>query len=211
MEILDIPFVKNPGFMCGQACAAMMIKYYYPQFQVDFAKFDEIIRASKEKYTFPLQSAILLNYFGVAAKCYSSDGYKTTKEDPDNFKKWFGADYEYERKFLDTESFDWMVIEGQKHDLFIKQKTSFDDLLTIYKKGNLVEFVVDWNTLSKKPGPYLGHFLLISGVKDENTILVHDPDRGAHISYPKAQLQKAYSHPVIADDAVIAFGRKEIF
>lgn len=158
-------------------------------------------------YTFPPQIAILLDYYRVKAKAFSSDDVKKLDEDPDQFKRWFGKDYQHEMKFVDLVSFDWMVSEIRRKQLFEVKRTKFEDLISFFREGFLVCLPIDWNTLVKKRGPYQGHFVILSGIEKDN-ILIHDPDVGPFLSYPIKQLKKAWQHPAIAEDYFIAFGKK---
>lgn len=205
--IRKIPFFPSPGEQCGQACSIMMIKYYYPNFKPNLKEINRIIHFKPGKYTFPLQNAILLDNYGVKAKCLSSDDYPTLEEDPDIFKKWFGKEYPQVKKFIDFQAYNWTVKEGRKRKLFQKRKTSFDQIIEFFKKGWLVTLAIDWNTLKGKRGGYQGHFVLLSGVKKDK-VLIHDPDEGPFIEYPRKILEKAYSHPAIANDVLIAMGKK---
>lgn len=202
-----IPFIKSRGFECGQTCAAMMIKYYCPDFEPDFNEFNKIIRHQENKYTFPLQNALLLDHYGINTKCYSSDDYRTTQEDPDIFKRWFGEEYDQQIKFIDVESYNWMCRAARKKDLFEKKPTSFDDIIDFFQNGLLVSFVVDWHTLKNKKGNYQGHFVLLTGLEGDQ-VQIHDPDEGSHLEYPRATIEEAYRHPAITDDVFVALGKK---
>ena len=72
---INIPFIKSRGFECGQTCVAMMIKYYFPEFEPDFDEFNKIIGHKPGLYTFPSQSVLLLDHYGIKAKCFSSKDY----------------------------------------------------------------------------------------------------------------------------------------
>lgn len=111
MTKLPVPFNANPGNQCGQACAVMIIKYYFPNFIPDFRAINKLIHYKKNKYTFPLQNAIILDEFGLNCKCYTSDsqGYTSTDEDKGKFRRWFGKSYEYEKKYLDEAAYNWSV------------------------------------------------------------------------------------------------------
>ena len=202
---LKIPFIKSRGYECGQTCVAMMIKYFKPDVKIDFEKFNKIIHHVKGKATFPLQNAILLNRYGIKTKCFSSDDIPTTKDDPDIFKKWFGDEYDKLIHTVDIDSYNWMATEGKKLNLFKKRKTSFDEIVNLFTKGYVVAFPIDWNTLIGKKGPYQGHFIILSGLEDKNTLLIHDPDNGPYIKYSREILEKSYNHPVITDDLYIAY------
>lgn len=200
---IDFPFVKSRGFECGQACAAMMIKFFQSDFEPDFDEMNKIIHHKKGMYTFPPQLGILLNQYGVQSHVYSSDDIRTMEEDPDQFKRWFGNDYEHELKYLDFPTIDWMVGEARKHHLFTVKTTEFDELLARFRKGEIVGFPIDWNTVNGKGGPYAGHFIIITGLEGDD-LLVHDPDVGPYQHHPLSTIRKAWEHPAIADDFLVA-------
>lgn len=204
---LDIPFIKSRGLECGQACAAMMVKFFKSNFKPDFDEINKIIHHKKGMYTFPPQLAIILDENNIKTKAFSSNAVKKTTDDPDQFKKWFGKDYEHEMKHIDVPSFNLMVHEMNKRNLFSIKKTKFEELLKLFKKGYLVAIPIDWNTLVGKKGPYHGHFVIISGIDKEN-IYVHNPDVGPFVKCKKNLLQKAWEHPAIAQDFLIAYEKK---
>lgn len=205
---LKIPFIKSRGFECGQACAAMVIKHYRPNFEPDFELMNQIIRHKPGKYSFPPQQAILLDYYGINAKCFSNDGVNTSTEEPGQFKRWYGKDYESQMRFIDIASFDWMVETMRKKQLFEKKTTSFEEIIELFKQNKVVYFPIDWKTLNNKAGTYEGHFVILSGIEGEQ-VLIHDPDVGPFIKYARKDLQRAWEHPVITDDLIVAYGENE--
>ena len=204
---LEIPFIKSRGWECGQACVSMIIKYYYPDFEPDFDEFNKIIHHTPGKYTFPLQDAILLDHYGVKAKCFSSEGIPTTNEDPDVFKRWYKEEWEYQKQFIDLDTYNWMVKTGREKNLFEQKNTTFDEILELVIQGNLVTTVIDWNILIGKKDNYQGHAIVISGIEGDD-ILIHDPDLEPYMKYSKEKLKDAYEHPIIADDLTVAYGKK---
>lgn len=204
---LNIPFIKSRGFECGQACAAMMVKYYHSDFIPDFDEINRIIHHLPGKYTFPPQLAMLLDHYGVATHVYSSDDIRKSLEDPNQFKRWWGNDYEHEIKFLDLPSYDWMVESMRVKQLFTLKSTNFSKLLNHLDHGHLVGMPIDWQTIIGKNGPYQGHFVVISGIEGDN-LLIHDPDIGPYQPHPISLIEKAWHHPAIANDYIVATGLK---
>lgn len=207
MNKLDIPFISSRGFECGQTCAAMTIKYFYPEFESNFDEFNKLIHHRIGNYTFPLQNAILIDHYGVETKCFSSENELTSGEDPMMFDRWFGDQLHDQMQYVDIESRDWMVTEGKKRGIFNMKITSFKDLLDYFRRGYIVTLAIDWNTLKQRNDNYRGHFVSISGI-DGDDILIHDPDEGAYISYLIDILSKAYNHPAISNDCIIGFKKK---
>lgn len=202
---LPAPFIPSRGFECGQTCAAMMIKYFRPNFEPDFDEFNKIIRHQDGKYTFPGQNAILLDHYGLRAAVYSSDDIPTLTKDPQIFHKWFGDEYDTQIKNINLAEYDYMARYLKNKKLFTKKVTTINDMVDLLNQGVLVSFVVDWNRLSGKTRGYAGHALLLTGVENNN-LLVHDPDVGPYIPYPKDKLEYAYSHPIITHDCFAGFG-----
>lgn len=206
---LSVPFIKSRGFECGQACVAMVIKYFRPEFEPDFNEMNRVIKHVTGKYSFPPQLAILLDNYDIKAKCFSDDVIRTSTEDPGQFKRWYGKDYEQQMKFVDIVSFDWMVEMMREKQLFASRKTEFEEMIDWFKQSKVVFFPIDWNTLNNKSGPYAGHFVVLTGIEEDN-VLIHDPDVGPYIKYPLEQIKKAWEHPVITDDLIVAEGLKRL-
>lgn len=206
---LKIPYIPSRGFECGQACVAMAIKYYYPKFEPDFDEFNTVIRHKEGKYTYPTQSVLLLDYYGVKAKIYSSKDLLTTLNEPGLFERIFKGDYEEVKNYLDNLVHDWAIIECKGKGLFKKQRRKFDDLLNMVADGKVVIIPIDLNTLYNKKGSYDGHFVIITGVQGEY-IFIHDPDEGPHIKYRVKDLQHAWEHPAIDNDVTVCFGPKPL-
>ena len=108
------------------------------------------------------------------------------------FQKRFGAEYDQQITNVNLDSYN----------------TSFSDIIDLFRHGYPVTFVIDWNTLAGQPGPYQGHDIILSGIKDDKTLFIHDPDNGPFIEYSRIDLEKAYHHPVITDDLTVAYGLK---
>lgn len=206
---LEIPFIKSRGFECGQACAAMIIKHYLPDFDPNFDEINKIIHHKKDTYAFPPQLAILIDYFGIKSKVFSSDNINRSDEDPDQFKRWYGKDFEIEMKNIDLNNFDWMVDEFRKKKMFVLKNTKFEELLRNFEDGYVVCLPIDWNTLINKYGPYEGHFVIISGIENKS-VLIHDPDTGPYQRYSIEQLKRSWNHPAIANDFVVAYGKSNL-
>ncbi len=202
---INIPFIKSRGFECGQVCVAMMIKYYLSDFEPNFDEFNKLIGHKQGLYTFPSQNVLLLDHYGINAKCYCGNDYFASKE---AFVNGWGINtWNAQEKFVDVENF---LINRQKMydlDLFERRKHSLIELLEYTKQGLLVNIPVDWSTISNQTGDYQGHFIILSGIENDG-ILIHDPDNGPYQKYSFAQLEKAYTHPVIDGDAIVVFGKK---
>ncbi|KKP46436.1 MAG: hypothetical protein UR39_C0016G0007 [Candidatus Woesebacteria bacterium GW2011_GWA1_33_30] len=207
MKKLNIPFIKNRGSECGQACVAMMIKYFKPNFEPDFDEFNKIIHHKNGMATFPPQNAILLDHYGIKTMSYSSDSIMTSSEDFDQFRRWFGKDFDYEMKSVDLPSFDWMVKEFRSKKLFIQKETTFEELIDLFEQGFLVCIPINWNILNDKSGSYDGHFVILTEVNN-NKILIHDPNTGPFVEYDSDLLKKSWELPPVADDFFVAFGLK---
>jgi ABC-type bacteriocin/lantibiotic exporter with double-glycine peptidase domain len=202
---LNIPFISSRGFECGQTCVAMMIKYYYPDFEPNFDDFNRIIGHRKDMYTFLSQDVLLLDHFGVKAKCFSSKDY--FKNEQEFIENWGEQNWKEQKKYVDLENHEKNRVKMLSLRLFEKREHTLEQLLEYTKQKYLVCLCIDWNTLSGQEGGYQGHFVIISGIDDED-VLIHDPDVGPYQKYSFDILKKAYSHLVIDNDAIVAFGKK---
>ncbi|MEK7164151.1 MAG: C39 family peptidase [Patescibacteria group bacterium] len=202
---LNIPFIQNRGFECGQTCVAMMIKYYYPDFESDFDEFNKIVGHQKGMYTFLSQEVVLLDHFGLKAICFSKKDYFINEEE---FRvNWGEKNWEEQKRYIDLENHEKFRSKMIELGLFEKKDHTVQQLLEYTEKGFLVQVCIDWNTLVDKTGPYQGHFVVISGIEGED-VLIHDPDDVPYVRYARNKLEKAFKHPVIDDDVIVVFGKK---
>jgi len=206
--ILDIPFVKNKNAQCGQANTIAVIKYFYPKKKVTFKQINKIIHAKPDKYTWPLQVAIALNHFGIKAKAFSKDKYDVGQKGIDGFKKAFGKDFDYIfDKWIDYPMYEWAVKTAKRKKLFEVKATPSKKIGRIFKNGNIVMAVIDWNVLKGiKNKPYEGHFVIITGI-EKNNVYITDPDYGKNLKHPKKRFIKAYTVPALDDDICVAYGK----
>lgn len=205
---IDIPFVKNPGDQCGQACALMIIKYFYPKKKVTIKDINKVIRFKPDKSIFPIQMAIGLNHFGVKAKAFSNEDCPTGKKGIEAFKKWLGKDFnENFPKWVDYPVYEWAVKTAKKNGWFEIKNTPFEEIEKLFRKGCLITMPVDENTLHGiKNKPYQGIIIVITGF-NKNSVYLNDPDEGKNLEYPKKIFKAAYNHPAIANDLAVAYGK----
>jgi hypothetical protein len=87
-NMLNIPFVKNPGGQCGQTCMVMALKYYFPDKECSIEQMDLIMLWEAGKWTFPYQNAVVLDELGLKVKSFSSvDVPIDRKKMVESFKK----------------------------------------------------------------------------------------------------------------------------
>lgn len=206
--ILDIPFVKNPGNQCGQACVLMILKYFYPEKKINFDNINKVIKFKPNKFTFPHQLAIALNHFGVKAKAFSKEDCHTGKRGIENFKKWFGKDFdEVFNQWVDYPVYEWTVRKAKKNGWFKIKSTPFTEIEKLFRKGYLVIGVADWNYLhGVKNKPYHGLSFVATGF-DKKYAYINNPDEGKNLKYLKKLLKEAYNHPAISDDICVVYGK----
>jgi len=206
--ILDIPFVKNQGAQCNQANIIAIIKYFYPKKKVTLKKINKIIHAKPDKYTWPLQTAIALNHFGIKTKVFSRDDYLSGQKGIDYFKKGFGKDFDYIfKKWIDWPIREWAVKTAKRKKLLGIKATPFREIEQMFKKGYIIIAVINWNVLAGiKDKPYQGHFVIITGI-EKNYVYINDPDNGKNLKYPKKLFIKAYTGPELADDICVVYGK----
>ena len=206
--ILDIPFVKNPGNQCGQTNAIAVIKYFYPEKRVTFKQINKIIHHKPNKYTWPLQTAIALNHFGIKAKTFSRDDCPIGQEGINYFKKAFGKDFDYLfKKWVDWPTREWAVKTAKRKKLLEVRANPFKEIEKMFKKDYIIIPIINWNVLAGiKNKPYEGHSVIITGINKDD-IYINDPDFGKNLKYPKKLFIKAYTGPELADDICVAYGK----
>lgn len=204
--ILNIPFVKNPGNQCGQANTIAVIKYFYPNKKITFKQINKIIHYKPNKYTWPIQTAIALNHFGIKAKTFSKDDYPIGQEGINYFKKGFGKDFDYIfKKWIDWPTREWAVKTAKRKKLLEVRPTPFKEIEQIFKKGHIVIAIINSNVLAGiKNKPYEGHSVIITGI-DKDNVYINDPDKGKNLKYPKKLFIKAYIGPELADDICVVY------
>lgn len=206
--ILDIPFVKNPGNQCGQACVLMILKYFYPEKKISFEDINKIIRFKPDKFTFETQKAIALNYFGVRAKAFSSEDYPIGKKGIEMFKKDLGKDFDKVfNKWVDYPIYEWSVKKAKRNGWFEIKPTLLKEIEELFRKGYLITLPVDGNLLHGiKSKPYHGIGIVIAGF-ERDSIFTNDPDEGKNLKYTKKAFRTAYNHPTITNDLTVAYGK----
>lgn len=202
--MLNIPFYKNPGKECMQACIKMVTAYYFSVKEIGFDEINKKMGRKKGKWTIPSQAAIALNDFGLKVKCFSSKDYPGSNLDEvvKFYKDAFDKDYNKLKKHLDIKTFFNFHKLAKKKGLYEVRRHEWDEIVEYFQKGYIVVPVIDYNVLRGKDGPYIGHFVVIVDINQEK-ITIHDPDVGANLEYKKKDFIQAFKTKEIDDDLLV--------
>ena len=66
---------------------------------------------------------------------------------------------------------------------------------------------VDLNVLRAKKGVFTGHFVVVTGMDNEN-VWINEPNQGPNIRYSRELFDRAYNVSAIDDDILVVFGKK---
>lgn len=206
--MLKIPFYKNPGEECLQACIKMVMAYYFPGKEIGHDEINKSLGRKKGKWTIPSQAAVALYGYGLKTKCFSSKDFpgNTVGEVKQSFKASFGKDYDKLEKHLDFEVFFNLHNQAKNKKLYEIQEHNWGDIVDYYNNGCIVIPVIDYNILLGKDGPYMGHFVLVTDINKES-ITIHDPDIGPNLNYKKSNFIRAFKAKEIDDDLLVVYSK----
>ena len=206
--MLKIPFVKNPGKQCGQACMVMALKYYFPDKEFTIEQINSLIKRKEGKWTFPQQNAVALDELGLRVKAYSSIDIPIGRDNIiKSFRKSFGNDYDEVIKNIDLETHEYFSNIAKEKKLFEVCRHSIEDIGGYVNRGCVVMACVNSQVLYDRKGLFVGHLVIIVGMS-QYSVWINDPDRGSEMKYPKKLFEKAYKVPEIDDDILVVFGKK---
>jgi len=205
--MLKIPFIRNLDNQCMQANMLTTLRYFFPDKKFTFAQINKKMRRKRQKWTFPIQAALVLKDFGLKVKAYSSKDIATERKEIINFfRKAFGEDFDTVIKNIDIETIKYFRKRAKRERVFEVRKNSIKNLERYFKKGYIVIPCIDWNVLHSKKGPFEGHFVTIVNM-DKNNVWIHDPNQGPNIKYSRELFNKAYTVQAIDDDVLVIFGK----
>ena len=207
--MLSVPFVKNDGGRCGQACALMALAYFFPNKKFTFEQIDQMVGRNEGMWISPLQSAVALDQLGLEAKVFSSAGITEGRQAViDSFKRMFGPDFGSLMSKVDLDVWERFAAIARKEGLFEIRENSCGDLKNYFDQGCLAIPKVDHNILLDGEGGFRGHFVLIVDM-DDQTVTVHDPTDGPALKYPVEIFNRAYTVPGANDDVLVVYGKKK--
>lgn len=206
--MLDIPFVKNPGGQCGQACMAMALKYYFPETEFSIGQMSDLMKRKDGKWTFPYQNAVVLDELGLKVKSFSSVDVPVERDKMvGSFQEAFGKDYYEVMKNIDLDNCEYFIKKAKEKSIFEVRRHTMDDIQKYVGQNFIVMVCVDSNVLNGKSGSFVGHFVIIVGMDSEN-VWINDPGRDANNRHNRKLFEKAYTVPAIDDDILVVFGKK---
>jgi len=173
----QVPFFPNStdDTHCFQASLKMVLKYFIPDKDFDFAELDKVTAKVEGKGTWPMAGCLWLkkqNFEITIIEIFDYLRFSTEKEkyllefyDPETAK------YQIENSDLEQET--KLAVEFEKAISVQKRLPTIDDIKELLIEGFVVICLVNSKKLNGKDG-YIGHFVVINGFNKESFYL-HDP------------------------------------
>lgn len=175
--IYDVPFVSNTkdDLHCLQAAYWMILKFFKPEFEMDWDEWSKITGFEKNKGTWASAGLVWFNNNGFEVKHYELF----------DFEEFFKTGGDYLIKSTGAEIGNWQIkhsnipleqkraIELVKSGLVEKREPSMEDVKNFLDNGYLLRVLVNSKRLNGKEG-YFGHAVTVIGY-NEDSIIFHDP------------------------------------
>lgn len=206
--MLNVPFVKNPGGQCGQACMLMALGYYFPEKKFTFEQINDLIGRKEGMWTFLTQDAAAMDQIGLKVKVYSSTDIPAGRQAViDSFKQALGKDFKSIMEHIDLDIYESFAKIAKKEGLFEVRNNSLGDLKIFFDQGCLVIPKVDRGALLNCQGAFRGHFVLIVDM-DNEFVTIHDPSDGPAIRYPIGIFDQAHAVLAVDGDVLVVYVKK---
>lgn len=208
--LIDIPFYPlDNNLQCMQVCIQMITSHLLKK-EYSLEEIDKLCERKNNQRTLTLQWIVAFYKLWINAVLISGNDWLL------ELKKW----EEYYKTHFDIETAEiylknlniWaitnMVDIILNNKLFISKKLNIQDIETFLESGKLVITLVDFRTLYNKKGPYLWHYLIITGV-DNEYVYYHETAPWYSQKHKKSKKEvflKAMSHEWCSWDAIIIEG-----
>lgn len=173
----DVKFIPNTkdDLHCLQAAFMMVIKYFNPNFEMDWDEFSRITGFEEGKGTWASAGLLWLNDNGFEVKQFDTFDYEDFARN--------GGDYLIRHAGNDIGN--WQIahtnlpLEQQRAKqlvnarLWEKRIPAIEDAKKFLKQGYLVTCLVNAFSLNSKEG-YFGHQVVVKGF-DQKHLYLHDP------------------------------------
>lgn len=204
-----VPFYANTpdDTHCFQAGLKSILKYFVSDRDFTWEELDKATAKGKDLWTWPMAGLIWMK----------SQGFDIQNIEIFDYQKFIniGQAYLVEKYGADVAAaqarnsdVDQEIGYAKKFVSLIKtqeREATLDDIIDYLKKGYLVGVNVNARTLNGEPG-YVGHFVLVKGVKDGN-LIIHDPGspplENRVISFE--QFDKGWAYPTVEERNLMAF------
>jgi hypothetical protein len=205
----DVPFYPNTedNTHCFQAGLKSVLKYFIPEKDFSWDELDKATAKVEGLWTWPMAGLIWMKEQGFEVKNIEDFDYdKLIQRGKDYLAEKYGADIaevqvknsdlpqelEIAKKFITAIDTD-------------NRAATIDDILQLLQDGYLVCANVNYRSLHDKPG-YVGHFIVIKGVKGNNFIL-HDSGLPAieNMVVSSDQFDKGWAYPTPKERNIMAF------
>ncbi len=178
----DVPFVPNTkdDLHCLQSAYMMIVKYYKPDFEIDWDEWSKITGFEVGKGTWASAGVLWFNDNGFDVKHYEVFDYdEFFKRGGDYLIQTSGQDVgqwqiEHSNIPLEQKRAKQMIDKG----LLVSKTPTIEDIKSYLDKGYLLCVLLNSRRLNGKNG-YFGHAVTIIGY-DDKSLIIHDPGLPPH-------------------------------
>jgi hypothetical protein len=173
----DVPFIANTkdNLHCMQSAWMMAIKYFKPEFQMDWDEFSDVTGFEEDKGTWAMAGLLWLKKQGFDVIHIASFDYNEFART--------GGQYLIKRNGKDAGG--WMIRHSNlpleqkrgsqlaKSGIWNRRVAQISDIKKYLDNGYLVICTINIRKLDKLEG-YFGHVVVVKGY-DDKKLLLHDP------------------------------------
>lgn len=214
---IKVPFrvaIGDPD-RCYEAAMQSVLLYYYPDSAITLDELDRLVGRKPGFWTWTCQLVPVMDHLGVSVEYFSEDDLvmQSTKENLIKLlEQTYRAPGEFERVLAKTEV---AVVTARAREclesgLYLRRRLTWNEIETRMENGQIPMILLDYNILVSRPGPYQGHFVVVTGF-DERSVFYHENSEKiaqADRTVPKADFVRAWDLNTTGRDVVFATGRK---
>lgn len=173
----DVPFYSNTSddTHCFQAALKMVLKYFQPDKEFSWEDLERISAKKKDLWTWPLVGMVWMKNYGFDVVDVEVFDYQRFIKEKENYVLSFYGDEAGNEQIIHSDISQEIIYAEQLLDAKIVQKAipTIETLRDFLLKRYLLICLINSQKLNGKEG-YIGHFVVVKGIKDEALIL-HDP------------------------------------
>ena len=171
-----VPFIPNSDDLhCMQAAFMMILKYFKPEFEINWDEWSNLTGFEKDKGTWPIAGLVWFNEHGFEVKHIEDFNFEAFAKDGESYLKnrfpGEGGAWAIEHTNIAAEQARAKKLI--KTNINENRNPSISDIKSYLDQGYLVRAHVNSRKLSGREG-YFGHEVVVFGY-DDSGFTVHDP------------------------------------
>lgn len=175
--MINVPFISNTSddLHCLQATYMMIVKYFMPNFDIDWQEWSIITGFEAGKGTWALSSILWLTNNNFIVKHVSLFDYETfVSKGGQYLKDEYGEEVgSWQIKHTNMPKEISLSKQLLINNLVEKREPTISEIKMLLDEGYLIHCLVNSNKLNQKQG-YVGHAIVVYGHDKEN-LFIHDP------------------------------------